>query len=52
MGCDKDYEKEKVYIDGKEAGTLSCHSIYNRVNYVTYFIELPNDGEEHKVILM
>lgn len=41
----------KVYIDGKEAGTLSCHSIYSGVNYMTNFIELPNDGKEHKVIL-
>lgn len=42
----------KVYIDGKETGTLSCYSQYHAVNYTSNWISLPNDGKEHKVIMV
>ncbi|MDY3929429.1 MAG: S-layer homology domain-containing protein [Clostridia bacterium] len=42
----------KVYIDGTESGTLSCYSQYHGVNYTSKWISLPNDGKEHKVIMV
>ena len=42
----------KVYIDGIESGTISCHSIYSGTNYTSKWIGLPGDGKEHKVILV
>lgn len=41
-----------VYIDGKESGTISCYSQYHAVNYTSKWISLPNDGKEHKVIMV
>ena len=42
--------KASVTIDEQTAGTVSCNSIYQGVNYQTSWIELPNDGKSHKVI--
>lgn len=42
----------KVYIDGKESGSVSCYSQYHAMNYTSNWISLPNDGKEHKVILV
>lgn len=42
----------KVYIDGTESGMLSCYSQYHGVNYIGQWISLPNDGKEHKVIMV
>ncbi len=39
-----------VTIDEQSAGTISCNSIYQGVNYQTAWIELPKDGKSHKVI--
>ena len=42
----------KVYIDGTESGSISCNSVYHGVNYMGNWITLPNDGQEHKVIVV
>ena len=42
----------KVYVDGEEAGTLTCYSQYHAVNYIGNWITLPNDGKTHKVIMV
>lgn len=39
-----------VTVDGQNAGTVSCKSPYHNVNYTTNWINLPNDGKEHKII--
>lgn len=39
-----------ITIDGNNAGTVTCNSIYGNVNYTTSWIDLPNDGKSHKVI--
>lgn len=40
----------EITIDGNSAGTVTCNSIYENVNYTTAWIDLPNDGKSHKVI--
>ena len=44
----------RVYLDDSktEYATLSCYSIYHGVNYMTKWVDLPNDGKKHKVIIM
>ncbi len=42
----------KVYIDDREADTISCYSTNSGMNYMSEFIQLPNDGKNHKVILV
>ena len=44
--------KVKVYVDKKEVGTLSCYSPYHSMNYTTNWVELPNDGKTHRVIMV
>jgi len=44
--------KVKVYVDKKEAGTISCYSQYHAVNYISNWISLPNDGKTHRVIMV
>lgn len=42
----------KVTVDDTEVfGTLSCYSNYEGVNYKTGWIQLPNDGKMHKVVI-
>ena len=40
-----------VEVDETVVGTLSCYSIYDGVNYKTNWIQLPNDGKVHRVII-
>ncbi len=39
-----------VTVDGKSAGTVSCNAIYENVNYLTDWIDIPDDGQKHKII--
>lgn len=40
-----------VKIDGKEVAKISCMSPYHGMNYTTEWVEVPNDGKEHDVII-
>ncbi|MDY3927980.1 MAG: S-layer homology domain-containing protein [Clostridia bacterium] len=42
----------KVYIDMVEKGSVSCYSSIHGMNYQGGFVSLPNDGKEHKVIVV
>ncbi|MBQ4110002.1 MAG: SGNH/GDSL hydrolase family protein [Clostridia bacterium] len=42
----------KVYIDNVESGTVSTNSASQSINTISSWISLPNDGKEHKVILI
>ena len=44
----------KVYLDDAktEYASLSCYSPYHGVNYMTKWVDLPNDGKKHKVIII
>lgn len=42
----------KVYIDMAESGTTSCYSTIHGMNYTGGWITLPNDGKQHKVIII
>ena len=42
----------KVYIDMAERGTVSCYSSIHGMNYTGEYVGLPNDGKEHKVIVV
>lgn len=41
-----------VYIDMVESGTTSCYSSIHGMNYTGGWITLPNDGKQHKVIII
>ncbi len=43
--------KATVYVDNEVAGTLSANSTQN-VNVISGWVSLPNDGVEHKVIMV
>lgn len=38
-----------VYIDGTKSATITCYSEYGRMNYISSWVTLPNDGQEHTV---
>lgn len=40
-----------VEVDEKEVGTISCYSQYDGVNYNSNWVQLPNDGKTHRVIV-
>ena len=42
----------KVYVDMVEVGTSSCYSSIHGMNYNGGWITLPDDGKEHKVIII
>ncbi len=42
----------KVYIDMVEKGTVTCYTQQHGINYMGDFVPLPNDGKEHKVIVV
>jgi len=44
--------KVKVYVDMVEKGTLTCYSSIHGMNYTGTWFDLPNDGKEHKVIMV
>lgn len=35
--------------NGEVLGTVTCHSIYDEMNYLTGWVNLPDDGKEHTV---
>lgn len=42
----------KVYIDMVESGSTTCYSSIHGMNYTGGWITLPDDGKEHKVIII
>lgn len=40
-----------VEVDETVVGTISCYSQYDGVNYKTNWVQLPNDGKTHRVII-
>lgn len=42
----------KVYVDGKETGTMKYWVSNHGVNYVSDWVKLPNDGKKHSVIYL
>lgn len=40
-----------VEVDETVVGTISCYSQYDGVNYNTNWVQLPNDGKTHRVIV-
>lgn len=35
--------------NGEVLGSVTCQSIYDEMNYLTYWVNLPDDGKEHTV---
>lgn len=46
MGRDAD-----VFIDGKKFATITCYSEWGRMNYISSWVTLPKDGQEHTVTI-
>ena len=46
MGRDAD-----VFIDGKKSATITCYSEWGRMNYISSWVTLPKDGQEHTVTI-
>ena len=42
----------KVYVDNEEVGSFSCKRSDHNINLITDFVSLPNDGQDHKVIVV
>lgn len=42
----------KIYVDGKETGTMAYWVSNHGVNYVSDWVSLPNDGKKHSVIYL
>ncbi len=43
--------KADVLIDEVKVGTITNQTQYGAMNYITDWIELPNDGKEHRVVI-